>query len=155
VDFARDDLSAALAAAGHRADVPTTWVWEGVVTYLTRPEVEATAAVVGERSAPGSRLVVNYQAPSRTAALGLVAARALAAVGRRPSPLSGEPRRSWWAPDEMAAVLAAQGFEVVSDDDLLTLARRLGAPAAHPRSLRPGRVTTADRARPPLTPPRR
>ncbi|WP_431934332.1 class I SAM-dependent methyltransferase [Micromonospora sp. RP3T] len=29
-------LPDALAAAGHRADMPTTWVWQGVVPYLTR-----------------------------------------------------------------------------------------------------------------------
>lgn len=34
VDFGRDDLSEALAAAGHDPTVPTTWVWEGVTMYL-------------------------------------------------------------------------------------------------------------------------
>ena len=53
VDFGRDDLDRALASHGHRADVPTTWVWEGVVPYLSRAEVEATMRVVRELSGDG------------------------------------------------------------------------------------------------------
>ena len=51
VDFAHDVLTDALEAAGHRADQPTTWIWEGVVPYLTREEVAATVASVAARSA--------------------------------------------------------------------------------------------------------
>lgn len=58
-----------LGAAGHRADVPTTWIWEGVVPYLAPADVEATTRAVAERSAAGSRLVVHYAEPSRTATL--------------------------------------------------------------------------------------
>ena len=32
-----------LAAAGHDPTRPTTWIWEGVVMYLTKAEVEAPA----------------------------------------------------------------------------------------------------------------
>jgi hypothetical protein len=32
VDFGRDRLGEALAGAGHRAGLPTTWIWEGVDT---------------------------------------------------------------------------------------------------------------------------
>ncbi|WP_239159342.1 class I SAM-dependent methyltransferase [Winogradskya humida] len=53
VDFGRDDLVEVLAAAGCRADLATTWIWEGVVPYLTRPEVAATVAAVAACSAPG------------------------------------------------------------------------------------------------------
>jgi len=34
-DFVQQGLDDALDPAGHRTDVPTTWVWEGVVPYLT------------------------------------------------------------------------------------------------------------------------
>src|SRR5262249_29257435 len=74
VDFGRDRLADALAAAGHDAAVPTTWVWEGVVPYLTSAEVEATTAGIAALSAPGSRLIVNYQAPS---ALGRLSRRVI------------------------------------------------------------------------------
>ena len=61
VDFTRDSLDVALTHAGHDVTAPTTWVWEGVIPYLTQAEVEATLDVVGRRSATGSRLVATYQ----------------------------------------------------------------------------------------------
>jgi hypothetical protein len=36
VDFTRDQLDPALAAAGHDPARPTTWVWEGVVVSWQR-----------------------------------------------------------------------------------------------------------------------
>jgi methyltransferase (TIGR00027 family) len=36
VDFTRDRLDTALASAGHRPEEVTTWIWEGVVPYLSR-----------------------------------------------------------------------------------------------------------------------
>src|SRR5439155_3238304 len=58
VDLAGSALGPALEAAGHDPARTTTWIWEGVVPYLTRPQVEATVDDVSARSAPGSRLVV-------------------------------------------------------------------------------------------------
>lgn len=145
VDFSRDALGSALAAAGHRESLATTWVWEGVVRYLTRAEVEATVAAVAGLSAPGSRLVVNYQMPSPSAALRDLATRGLLALARRPDPFAGEPRRSSWTPASMRELLAAHGLRVITDDDLLTVAGRLAVLARRARALRAGRVATADR----------
>ncbi len=77
VDFARDRLDDALAAAGHDPTRATTWVWEGVVMYLERADIEATLGVIQARSAAGSHLVILYTSPSliRTVAgfvLGLI-----------------------------------------------------------------------------------
>jgi methyltransferase (TIGR00027 family) len=146
VDFARDDLGTALDRAGHDAAAATTWVWEGVVAYLRAPEVEATADVVAARSAPGSRLVLNYQAPSLAAAAGLVASRALARVGRRQAPTAGEPRRSTWTPSAVRSLAAGRGYAIGRDDDLATVAKALGMRPGHARTLRAGRVAVADRA---------
>jgi methyltransferase (TIGR00027 family) len=145
VDFARDALGPALGTAGHRPELPTTWIWEGVVPYLSRADVEATVTVVAERSAEGSRLGVNYQAPSVSAWLGRLAARGLAIVGRRPDPMRHEPRRSAWTASGMSSLLASHGFTVIRDDDLLTVASQLGTPVRHRRSLGNGRVAVADR----------
>ena len=145
VDFTRDRLDVALASAGHRQSTATTWIWEGVVPYLTRAEVAATMAVVGAKSAPGSRLLVNYQSPAVSAALGRLVARAMTAVARRPSPWAREPRRSSWTPAAMRAQLVRHGFNVVTDDDLLTLAATLPMPVRQRRSLGNGRVAVADR----------
>ncbi|MEU0969949.1 class I SAM-dependent methyltransferase [Streptomyces sp. NPDC005917] len=139
VDFAVDDLGAALDAAGHDPSAPTTWLWEGVVPYLARDEVRATVAALAARTAPGSALVVNYQAPSVRAAAGRLLARVLSS-----SVTSGEPWRSLWRPRRMAALLAEYGLRTVSDDSLLALAHALGSPVQRRASLRSGRVAVAE-----------
>ncbi|MFF4542417.1 class I SAM-dependent methyltransferase [Streptomyces aureus] len=139
VDFAVDDLGNALDAAGHDPCVPTTWLWEGVVPYLTRDEVRATVAAVAARTVPGSALVVNYQAPSARAAAGRLLARVLGS-----SITSGEPWRSLWRPRQLAVLLAEHGLRVVSDDDLLDLARIHGLPVRGRTSLRSGHVAVAE-----------
>ncbi|MFF4340516.1 class I SAM-dependent methyltransferase [Kitasatospora sp. NPDC001540] len=138
VDLAVDDLATALAAAGHDPVAPTTWLWEGVVPYLTRAQVRATLAALAGRTAPGSALVLNYQSPSAKAAAGRLLTRLLG-----DSVTAGEPWRSLWTPQRMAALLAEHGFRVTADDDLLTLARALDTPARGRTSLRNGRVAVA------------
>jgi len=144
VDFGTDDLDEVLEMAGHSTTEPTTWVWEGVVPYLTAEEVESTVRVVRRRSAPGSRLIVNYQVPSVTAMLGRVFARSLRILTRQPDPLADEPRRSAWKPQDMAALLQRHGFTVARDDDLGSIARREHVAARLSRSLAVSRVATAD-----------
>ncbi len=144
VDFARDHLDRALAANGHRVDVPTTWVWEGVVPYLSPPEVEATMRVVRELSGSGSRLVVNYQAPSASAAVGRLVLGAVTTLSRRRNPLGGEPTRSTWTADSMRRLLESYGFTVASDVDLLGLAEGIDRPMRQRQSLRNGRVVVAE-----------
>jgi methyltransferase (TIGR00027 family) len=145
VDLTRDRLDVALASAGHRDTVATTWIWEGVVPYLGRAEVAATVNAVAGRSAEGSRLVVNYQSPALSAAVGRLAARAMTALARRPSPWATEPRRSSWTHTAMRELLGAHGFRVRGDDDLVTLAEGLNLSVRQRRSLRTGRVAVADR----------
>lgn len=145
VDFGRDRLGAALAAAGHRAGPATTWIWEGVVPYLTRAQVSATAAALAVCSGPGSRLIVNYQVPTMSAPLGrLVAGALMASTGRR-SVWATEPWRSTWTPAALAGLLAGHGFRVTRDFDLLDAANELNTPTGRTRSLRHGRVMIADR----------
>ncbi|QKW18398.1 class I SAM-dependent methyltransferase [Kitasatospora sp. NA04385] len=138
VDFAVDDLSAALDAAGHDPAAPTTWLWEGVIPYLTRAQVAVTLAALAARTAPGSTLVLNYQSPSAKAAAGRLLTRLLGN-----SVTAGEPWRSLWTPGRMAALLADHGLHVTSDHDLLTLARALDTPTRSRSSLRTGRVAVA------------
>jgi methyltransferase (TIGR00027 family) len=145
VDFTRDSLDEALAAAHHLADVPTTWIWEGVVAYLTPAQVRATLAVVDRRSVTGSRLIVNYQSPSLLATGGRLVGRLMTTLARRADPLKSEPRRSAWTPARMSRLLDQHRFTVGTDEDLLTLAHRLGLMARARRSLGSGRVVIADR----------
>lgn len=136
VDFTRDALDDRLANAGHDAGRPTTWVWEGVVMYLTHSEIEATLGVVARRSTPGSRLVIVYAAP------GLVLPLVKLVVQR-----VGEPFRSVLTPAAMQRLLAAHGFRVVRDDDVPTIARPLSTRAwKATRALKHVRIVAAERA---------
>ncbi|HEX8795016.1 MAG TPA: SAM-dependent methyltransferase [Polyangiaceae bacterium] len=110
VDFARDDLGEALAAAGHDANAPTFWIWEGVTMYLPREAVRATLAVVAERSAPRSRVAVTYATPVGTP-LGPAAVR-VANVAFR---VMGEAIVGLIALEDMHRELAAADFRVIDD----------------------------------------
>lgn len=132
VDFTRDRLEEALAAAGHDPAQPTTWLWEGVVMYLERTDIEATLRVVQARSARGSQLAILYTSPSllRKAAgllLGLI----------------GEPFHSAFSAGQMRSLLADFGFSVVHDDDLAAIATRLAA--APSRLFKDARLVSAER----------
>src|SRR5581483_1539784 len=96
VDFERDDLGAALAAAGHDPNAPTATVWEGVTMYLERPALEATLAVLGRVSASGSALLVTYY--------DVVGPRG-ARLFRPIFAVIGEPLVTQLARDEMRALL--------------------------------------------------
>jgi methyltransferase (TIGR00027 family) len=136
VDFTRDRLDDALAAAGHDPAKPTTWIWEGVVMYLSRADIEATLDVIARRSSARSRLVVLYLSPSRFL-------RALGFFARA----TDEPLRSLLAPDEIRALVARFGFVVTSDEALPAVARRLSDDVRGIRwAIDHQRVVIADRA---------
>jgi len=145
VDFASDDLDACLASAGHDARTPTTWVWEGVVPYLTRADIRATLGMVGRRSAPGSTLIVNYQSPSVRATLGRRLATTLARLGGVRPVTAGEPWLTLLTPDQLWRLALEAGFGVVADEDLGTIADRLRSGTARRTSVRTGRVAVARR----------
>jgi methyltransferase (TIGR00027 family) len=135
VDFARDSLDAALAAAGHDPARATTWIWEGVVMYLTRSAIEATLEVIQKRSAPNSRLIVVYHSPAPILKLVGLALRVV-----------GEPLRSAFSAEQMRGLLARFGFEVINDSDLPTLGSALSADIAHAtRYIKHMRIVTAER----------
>jgi hypothetical protein len=101
--------------------------------------------VLAGRSAPGSRLVVNYPMPSRVAAVGRLLARSvLVATGSR-DPTAGEPRRSSWTPQSLSVLLRSHGFAIVADDDLFEIAKALPLDLRRRRSLSSGRVAVAVR----------
>ena len=106
IDFERESLGAVLDRAGHDRSSPTCWIWEGVVMYLTRDAMRATAGGIAGRSAPGSTLIVNYHTIHR---------RFLARLIFR---LIGEPQISAWIPAEMAADLGSVGLVVREDSGM-------------------------------------
>lgn len=116
VDFTRDDLDEALAKAGHDPSRATTWIWEGVIMYLTPADAEVTLAVIGRRSAAGSRLILLYLSPSPLVLLLGLFVRWF-----------GEPLRSSFTAGAMRALLARHGFTVVRDEDLHRIGAALSA----------------------------
>lgn len=145
VDLAEQQLAPALERGGFDRSVATTWVWEGVVPYLTDASVRATVAQVAALSAPGSLLVVNYQGRSLTTAAMRRGMRAVMRLTGQHDPMAGEPWRSTWAPGDMRKMLGDSGFRTTSDDDLLILASGLALPPGSDASLRNGRVAVAVR----------
>jgi methyltransferase (TIGR00027 family) len=145
VDLGRGRLPGHLERAGFDRDAPSTWVWEGVVPYLTDAEVRSTLAQVAELSASGSRLVVNYQARSLAVTVARPVMRLVLRASGQSDPLATEPWRSLWKPDEMRDLLVANGFTVRSDNDLLALSGGCDLPREADASLRNGRVAVASR----------
>ena len=135
VDFTRDNLDDALAAAGHDPALATTWLWEGVVMYLTPADIEATLAIIDHRSAAGSRLIVAYHTPA-------FMLRLIGPVVRR----LGEPLRSSFTPDAMRGLIAGYGFRVVWDADIPTIGGAMSAEIAQAtRRWKHLRILIADR----------
>ena len=106
IDFEREALGTVLDRAGHDRSSPTCWIWEGVVMYLTREAMRSTLAGIGDRSARGSTLILNYHSAHR---------RFLASLMFR---LIGEPQISAWTREEMAADLRSAGFTVGDDSGM-------------------------------------
>ncbi|MEC3953315.1 class I SAM-dependent methyltransferase [Nocardia sp. CDC153] len=145
VDFGRDVLGAALIEAGHDETRPTTWIWEGVVPYLTPAEVGDTVTEVAKRSAVGSRLIVTYPTPNRLYRYGRRAMELLLSVTGRTNPMAREPQRSSWTPEAMASVLSACGLTVTADRDMLTIAQEVRVEGKSGSFLSTGRLAIADR----------
>ncbi len=121
VDFEKDSLDAALEQAGHRANEPTFFIWEGVVMYLTDAALLGTLRVVAARASRGSSIVINYATPSnRSPMMKLV-------LG-----LWSEPMIGARTPATMKAMLEGCGFELVQDSGMPEWAQRFGAQPPRP-----------------------
>jgi methyltransferase (TIGR00027 family) len=111
VDFERDDLMAALAAAGFDPARRTFFTWLGVVPYLTKPAIHETlsriAAVAG-----GAEVVFDYSDPP--ASLSKAAAASHRERAKRVAAL-GEPFLSYFDPAELYAQLAGLGLSEIDD----------------------------------------
>lgn len=120
VDFERDDLRAALAAAGVRFDQPVFFTWLGVTMYLSTEAIRATLRVVAG-AAPGSAVVFDYRLAASLLnplerAIGQFVAQQIAAAG--------EPFLSEFEPDALAAELRDLGFRATLDPAATELSRR-------------------------------
>lgn len=118
-NFESEQLDEVLARAGHDSKVPTCWICEGVVMYLTRDAMRATLADIAARSAPGSTLIINYHAEHRNL------------IARLMFRLIGEPMISAHTPAEMKSELSAVGFEVREDGGMVDWNRRFAGGQAN------------------------
>lgn len=125
VDFERDELGAALDAAGLRAGARTFTIWEGVVSYLTPAAVDATLRWVVSGGAPGSRLALTY------VHRGLIDG-SVEFPGSGPWVDSvrraGEPFVFGFDPASLPADVAPLGLRVVEDLSTTGALERLGMP---------------------------
>lgn len=137
MDFTCDDLPEVLARAGHRADVPSAWVWEAVIPYLDDDALDRTLAGVARASAPGSRLLAHYHEPHR-ARPGGVRLRLLRSFG--------EPQVGLRTRAQVAEALERAGLRVVEDLAGPEQAARIGCPAPENPLGRLSRVVVAEPA---------
>jgi methyltransferase (TIGR00027 family) len=137
VDFTQQQVAAELEAAGHSTSTPTAWVFEGVISYLSPRDVEASIAAMASRSAPGSRLLATYNIPPGYP--GRLAGRFTA--------MAHEPQRASFQTTQMKELLARNGFVVQSDRDGIERLYRIGAkPSLISHLTRFHHVVVADRS---------
>lgn len=110
IDFDRQKLEDALAAAGFHTGARTFFIWEGVTQYITAEAVDATFRYVSRAAVTGSEIVFTYihrgivDGSARSAA----DQKIVSAVQR-----SGMPWVFGLDPTELAQYLAARGLVLV------------------------------------------
>jgi methyltransferase (TIGR00027 family) len=121
VDFESDDLEATLQQSGFNKHSPAIVVWEGVVSYLTEPAVDANFNILARLLAPGSSLIFTYV--DKRAIDGTLdfagSSRWKSWVNR-----SGEPFIFGFTPATLASTLAAYGFHLELDESTAESAQR-------------------------------
>ncbi len=140
MDFERDSLAGRLAQAGFDASRPALVSWLGVTMYLTEAAISQTLAEIG-RFAPGTQLITDYMLPAdlRDEAGNNYAGLVAPAAAER-----GEPWLTFFAPDDMSALLERHGFGAVEH-----VRQRDSIPAAlwdRTDSLRPADLSVLARA---------
>lgn len=138
VDFERDSVGEALAAAGLGFTEPAVFAWLGVTGYLGRDAIEETLRMVASGAA-GTEVVFDYTDTGAQTPF----SRALCDVLE----LVGEPLVSTFTPEEVAAVARSCGLEVVEDLSPADAGRRYLA--GHPDGLQPTGDVRIARARVP------
>ncbi|MEU4429447.1 class I SAM-dependent methyltransferase [Nocardia rhamnosiphila] len=144
VDFETSTLATELESSGFDRTDPAVFVWLGVVFYLTPDAAHATLEYIAGQ-AQRVEVIFDYLQPAvgeEDRAYQRVRADRLAAAG--------EPVRSYFTPDDLAAQLRALGFTDLEDHSAPDLvAGYLDGSAAFggepPRALRANRILRASR----------
>jgi methyltransferase (TIGR00027 family) len=111
INFETETLAEALARAGFDLARPAVFAWLGVIPYLTREAIETTLKAVGSL-AKGTQIIFDYGEPRET-----LPAAVQERMKERMAHLAaiGEPWLSFFAPDDMAALLTTAGFTEIED----------------------------------------
>lgn len=111
MDFDKDRLEPALAAAGFNRREPAVFAWLGVAMYLEERDIDATLTVIGAMPERTS-LVFDYAQPPDTLPwlARILYRRVLSRLAER-----GEPWRSFFEPDPLRDKLLSMGFTAVED----------------------------------------
>jgi methyltransferase (TIGR00027 family) len=121
VVFGVDDPGRALRASGFAVGDPALVLWEGVTNYLDREAVDATFGLLARMLGSGSLVLFTYVDAGMLdgSAVFAGAETTMRAVRR-----VGEPFTFGFVPSELPAYLAAQNFELLSDERVSDAARR-------------------------------
>jgi len=112
VDFERQALPDALAAAGFDADAGALFAWLGVTQYLSHEAIRTTLAYVARATQAGGGVVFDYSiAPHLLSP----AQRAVRAMLEAVVSAAGEPWQSTFEPDALVAELRELGFAMAQD----------------------------------------
>lgn len=96
-DFTRDDVGAALAAAGHDAHEPTVFLVEGLLVYLDEDVIRALLGALRSLAHPMSRLAVSMSRQQSDSFIERVAR-------------AGEPARTFFDDESAAEILESCGW---------------------------------------------
>jgi methyltransferase (TIGR00027 family) len=112
VDFERDSLEEKLIEAGFDRNLPSIWIWEGVVMYLSNDAMRGTLRAIARLSSEGSCLVIEYREPTSEKDFWQ---RYMNALLRR----CGEPQIGLRTKQVMHDELETAGFKVSSDEGMV------------------------------------
>lgn len=112
VDFDLEDFVERLENSGFDRSIPTFFLWEGVMHYLTSDAVDKTLREIAYLSAPQSRLVFTYIHRGL-----LDGTESFGDMRRIPSTLkeSSEVWKFGLKPEELPSFLARYGFSLTTD----------------------------------------
>lgn len=120
IDFAQDDLTSTLRAAGFDSTRPAAVVWEGVSMYLPEAAVRQTLRQLGALLAPGSHL--SFDVWSRNRGFAAI----LESIGRVGLNWMGEPLDFACAVDDLPELLGPAGLHLESTTSAVDAARAFG-----------------------------
>jgi methyltransferase (TIGR00027 family) len=113
-DLHDPDLGSRLSAGGHDPNVPTLWLCEGVLPYISAEGIRDLGRRLLELSAMGSILLVNALVqPGRRGFQALTVGAVIDGL----LALMGERRQSLFGPGEFEALLYSAGWQVTVHGD--------------------------------------